>query len=490
MSKSYVPHNVTRQANLPPTDFTLIALAPWISIECTLAYLAAARLDPARAFLFYLPDNGTDRPPPISSSVWGLGDGGAWKTQNPFPVYALPSDVGTEMMKQSSLYSGNMTSVPFGHEISELPHIDPRDYVRLYTQLSTSNSSVLPGLWAFLLIIVGVLAAMLALTSVSMHVIQRSRRQSLRRRVANGEVNLEALGIKRLTVPQDVISKLPLFMYVCENEASSPASTGSKKNSHVTTYERHTSSEGSSQEVPAPQETSIVGDSTMQISPPPHSFLPHSQPTCAICLDDFESGTTTIRELPCGHVFHPECIDSFLSNNSSLCPMCKKSILPIGYCPTNITNSMVRRERNLRRLRSTVTLDEEADQSISRNRLRDFSSGLKRMIFSTSSTSTGTPTVVPLHAQPVLMTNAILDNTHNSLLGNEVRPTPNPRLSRREIAQQRIRELAARQSFIEESDTINSRRRPKCRSFHPVLTTNTNMMLGRRTFAKVFPGFS
>lgn len=43
-------------------------------------------------------------------------------------------------------------------------------------------------------------------------------------------------------------------------------------------------------------------------------------------------------------------IDEFLGEVSSLCPICKASMLPRGYCP-EITNETVRRERAIRRLR-------------------------------------------------------------------------------------------------------------------------------------------
>ena len=246
VSKGYVPTNVTRQANLPPTDFTLIALAPWISAECTKSYLTSAHMDPTRAFLFYLPDNGTTKPPPISSPSWGLHDGGAWKTKTPFPVYAVSSEMGTQLMHQLSLYSGNMTGVPYGHEISEMFGIDPRDYVRLYSQIDLSNGSSWPGLWAFILLIVGVLVLMLGTTSAAMHLIQRSRRNTLRRRVTRGEVNLEALGIKRLTVPQEFVEKLPMFTYSCQGTISSPISSWPKKSQNTTIAERHESGGGSS----------------------------------------------------------------------------------------------------------------------------------------------------------------------------------------------------------------------------------------------------
>jgi hypothetical protein len=81
------------------------------------------------------------------------------------------------------------------------------------------------------------------------------------------------------------------------------------------------------------------------------------QPTCHICLANFEHRVSIIRELPCGHILHPECIDEFLTENSSLCPVCKQCMLAPGYCP-KITNGMARRERALRKLRGSIDLDD------------------------------------------------------------------------------------------------------------------------------------
>ncbi|KAJ1895243.1 hypothetical protein LPJ66_004711 [Kickxella alabastrina] len=44
--------------------------------------------------------------------------------------------------------------------------------------------------------------------------------------------------------------------------------------------------------------------------------------TCIVCIDDFIVGSK-MRILPCGHNYHIECIDPWLTSKSSLCPLCK-----------------------------------------------------------------------------------------------------------------------------------------------------------------------
>ena len=87
------------------------------------------------------------------------------------------------------------------------------------------------------------------------------------------------------------------------------------------------------------------------------------QPNCEICLEPYENRVTVIRELPCGHIFHPECIDQFLHEISSLCPICKASMLPEGYCP-RVTNDMVRRERAISRLRGHVEVQDDSEETV------------------------------------------------------------------------------------------------------------------------------
>ena len=47
---------------------------------------------------------------------------------------------------------------------------------------------------------------------------------------------------------------------------------------------------------------------------------------CSICLQEYEAGEK-LRRLPCGHVFHRDCVDEWLLGESKLCPMCKSSVV-------------------------------------------------------------------------------------------------------------------------------------------------------------------
>ncbi|KAK1310084.1 RING-H2 finger protein ATL7 [Acorus calamus] len=48
---------------------------------------------------------------------------------------------------------------------------------------------------------------------------------------------------------------------------------------------------------------------------------------CAVCLGDYQA-EERLQQIPaCGHTFHIECIDSWLSENTT-CPLCRVSLLP------------------------------------------------------------------------------------------------------------------------------------------------------------------
>ncbi|KAF9977101.1 hypothetical protein BGZ73_006975 [Actinomortierella ambigua] len=53
----------------------------------------------------------------------------------------------------------------------------------------------------------------------------------------------------------------------------------------------------------------------------------NAQTMCAICLAEYEVGER-VRTLPCYHQFHQTCIDPWLLQIASLCPICKRDLWP------------------------------------------------------------------------------------------------------------------------------------------------------------------
>ncbi|KAJ3036082.1 hypothetical protein HDV00_003057 [Rhizophlyctis rosea] len=49
--------------------------------------------------------------------------------------------------------------------------------------------------------------------------------------------------------------------------------------------------------------------------------------TCAICLDVFEDGSA-VRQLPCRHFFHKDCIAEWVTKRNGVCPICRIDLLP------------------------------------------------------------------------------------------------------------------------------------------------------------------
>ncbi|WEW58320.1 hypothetical protein PRK78_003788 [Emydomyces testavorans] len=340
---SLVPANVTRLANLPARNCLLIAFAPWVSAPCTRSFLSQASEDDAVAMLFYRPDNSISKPPPANDVIWDLQDNDEWKSAHKFPVYAISGGFGAELMVQMSLYSGNLSDAPQGSRLTKL--YDPNAIARVYGLVALENKrDSIPGLWVFLLVILAALVGIVAVSSIVMKFIQRRRRVSLRERITAGEVDLEMLGIKRLRVPQHLLDKMPLYTY---DKDGHPGASGLTNLPTQPRTEPDTLQDLNSLSVPASSEQVPLA------SPAIYERLKSSfsQTTCPICLDDYISGESVVRELPCQHVFHPECIDSFLLQNSSLCPVCKTSVFPPGYCPELITDAMVRQERYAMRLR-------------------------------------------------------------------------------------------------------------------------------------------
>lgn len=222
---------------------------------------------------------------------------------NSFPIYALSESAAVQFLRESALYSTNMSASPFGPQLEQ--QYDPLDYPRLLAQVSVQERHGLPFTWVTIIVTLSILLGICISSAFIAHYIRKRYRRNLQQRIISGEVSLESLGIKKLNVPQSKIDEMPKFVYKTDQRL---AKTGDA------------------------QTTSF------------------SQSTCPVCLDDFVANETMVRELPCRHIFHPECIDIFLRDRSALCPLCKTSALPKDYHP-EVTDIMVRRDRLARRIR-------------------------------------------------------------------------------------------------------------------------------------------
>ena len=442
ISKQYIPPNATRDVDIPLKFYNGIALAPWISQNCTKSFLNAANYY-AVAFITYVPDNKTETPPPTSDPQWGLNDGGRWKSSSQFPVYAIAGSSGFALMQQLGVYSGNVSSTKNG-TFDSLPG-GPDDFIRLYMSVQTNARSNLPSLWAFLLMVLGIVLFLVALTSFAMHFYQRRARNGLRRRVVRGEVDLETLGIRRLTVPQPVLDKLPVYTY----NAAETTQPILRRNSE-------------------PMPSSPVDDIAANPAATPQAF---QQPTCAICLDDFVSNSTTVKELPCKHIFHPECIDELLKGFSSLCPVCKGKVLPNGYCPETITNTMVRRERQARRFpppeqaaQTPPPVAPAVEPSRRRFQVHNRMASFHRQ-FGRASRSAGERRIFSApEPQSIEMQDTTPATTTSPQPGvpPEPRSPEQPSMDRTERARRRVSALLGHQVMADEEEREGSGRRPKC----------------------------
>jgi hypothetical protein len=330
-----------------PVGFNLIAMIP-IS-ACTSDYLMQAKRDQAEAAVVYNYSSQSDMPSSTLTNTFSVFNN---------PLYGIDNDDAGPILQNMVNYSGNMSSVPLGSNLSSI--YDPTDYVRLTLTIDTGQGSSLPGLWLFLLVILAALGLIIASTSISMHVSQYRARRDLRRRIAAGEIDLESLGIKRLTVPKEMIDSMPIKIYgassmmpaapIAEKAFVPPAPSPPSSNESPT----NTSAEDTA--------TSTANDNLTVVQNPPTVGFEQS-PCCAICLDDYVVNTTPVRHLPCNHIFHPHCIDPFLQTRSSLCPLCKRSVLPKGFIPPTLqlTNATVARERRIRLMRERVSNSRHAD---------------------------------------------------------------------------------------------------------------------------------
>ncbi|CAG7918304.1 unnamed protein product [Penicillium olsonii] len=307
---SSVPANVTRYQDVSNFGYSLIGLAPWVSAECASSYLSAGQKVGTHAMIFFEPSNNdTGLPPDSNDSRWTINDGEKWRMENDYPVYTIPGPAGTSLIRDLAKFSGESS-----HSKRDAPD-GATDSSRLFARVETAKQSGnMPSLWSFVLAIAGTVLVLSLLLVVIYRLVLRKRRDQFQRRVAAGQVDVEALALNQMKAPRDVVEKMPMYTYL-DLSSSSKTSVHRKSTSDD---EAAADSHDNASPPPANQDTKqddqSLNDAGLKkpeaavIEPGKQDKdnstrnkyrLSHTQTTCAICIDDFVAGSSIVRELPC-----------------------------------------------------------------------------------------------------------------------------------------------------------------------------------------------
>ncbi|KAL4822014.1 hypothetical protein BDW67DRAFT_6324 [Aspergillus spinulosporus] len=386
----FIPANVTRHQDVTPFGYHTIGLAPWITPNCSQSFLDAARSAGTEALMFFLPASDDTKPPPPADSTWLLHGGTSWESESMHPIYAIPGPAGITLMEQLSWYSKNRTLPQ--EQNNELVALSKNESwkVQLFSVIDLEkHGRKTPSIWGFLLAILGTILVICLILLLLYQVLQRQRRENLQRQLEASAVDNQPYDLRQFRVPQEFLATLPLYVYpdldgydnhsshlssgMCDSRDRTDMVDGDTTERMVTEKvdteaEAHMTKCSSSvrvEETPIAERVPITANARSGNIPPlpcpygPFSpttadsglccprhkkRLSHPQTLCAICLDDFIPASSTIRELPCGHIYHPECIDISLTQSSSLCPLCKKSVLGPGFFPISVPDAVYGRD--------------------------------------------------------------------------------------------------------------------------------------------------
>lgn len=328
----YTPTNYTEAAMQGPVPYVeSAALIPFGSDECNQAYFESITSTSANTVL--VAASGPNDPAYSVSNISQLLPPGIG-----ISIYGVEYSTA-QMMSQWVEHTAEQPRSVYYHNGEAGEPTVTRVGLRF---MPLQSGSSMPKLWVWVLAIVGsILVAILTLSCI-LNFVQYKRRRDLRNRLRNGEVDLEQLGFIGVSAPSDVIARLPEKVY---HSGDSHYETVTGKEKGWTDKDLSSSKRRKAKWLHIHSKKEHYDESK-----PEHSLEGYSQSSCPICLDDYEENDTVVLELPCRHIFHPDCIRPFLESRSCLCPLCKQSILPKGYLPpgVRITNVTVRRERMIR----------------------------------------------------------------------------------------------------------------------------------------------
>ncbi|KAI9494739.1 hypothetical protein BDB00DRAFT_871020 [Zychaea mexicana] len=241
-------------------------------------------------------------------------------------IYNQP---GADTKNSSNYIDDGTMYVPADTEIT-IPafHVDPRigpqlsRHVLMFAQQGTSTvqqavrvlmlpgSSRGPNPWEMTLIVMSALLAIGFLTSVIMHCHLLRKNRRLRERVEQGLVppTPDMLPMGKQLLDESQLSTLPTRT-IGGSDAVPDGHAIRRRASRVSSI---LLKKVSTAAAPAPAAA----------APPINKKQDDEEDLCAICLEKVEHGDM-VRQLPCTHEFHCECIDPWLTSKAAECPLCK-----------------------------------------------------------------------------------------------------------------------------------------------------------------------
>lgn len=200
-------------------------------------------------------------------------------------------------------------------------------------------------LWRYVLVLMGMIVGLSVFALFLTLWVRRRQREILRRHPADPRQNqarsagTHPLTMTTLNTPPDLVERMPLYTWTGPRTSTDATTTKEEVEANVVELDDSDKSAIHKGHVDIEEAAGIKKPKPAVINPVtdqmgPAANLPrarYTQNSCAICLDDFVAGSSQVRELPCGHFFDPGCIDRYLIEASSRCPLCKKSVLSPGF---------------------------------------------------------------------------------------------------------------------------------------------------------------
>lgn len=151
---------------------------------------------------------------------------------------------------------------------------------------------------------------------------------------AGNEMELQPIQQSQNVVPRHIIESLPCYVYPDPSDLSN-------KQAKENVIEVPDSKSDSNDQLETPSLPSPPSAPT-----PNFRQLGNIPKDCEFCWDDFVPNESMVRELPCGHAFHPNCVDRYLTSYRDDCPKCRMKVLPQAAPASHSDGNQERQEEN------------------------------------------------------------------------------------------------------------------------------------------------